>query len=82
LNYLPTRWNSIPPALFGLGAIFVARNPDGVVAFHARQLEWMLSKRRRPTPTAAPAGATPEPAESAPIPAATGATTQTLGNKP
>ena len=46
--YLPTRWAQLPPLLFGLGAILVAANPDGVVAMHARQLrgltEHLLAK--------------------------------------
>jgi branched-chain amino acid transport system permease protein len=48
-TYLPTSWGEVPPALFGLGAILVARNPEGTVAMHARQLERLIS-RRRPRP--------------------------------
>jgi branched-chain amino acid transport system permease protein len=44
--YVPTRWGEVPPALFGVGAILVARNPEGTVAMHARQLEWVLTRRR------------------------------------
>src|SRR5262249_29374510 len=63
LNYVPIRWGSVPPALFGLGAIFVARNPDGIVSFYARQLQSLFSRRRRPAP--AP---TPHPAPLARLP--------------
>jgi branched-chain amino acid transport system permease protein len=35
---LPTSWGQVPTALFGLGAVMVAKNPDGIVALHARQL--------------------------------------------
>jgi branched-chain amino acid transport system permease protein len=57
LNYVPVRWGSVPPALFGLGAIFVARNPDGIVSYYARQLQSLFSSRRRDSPEP-----TPEPA--------------------
>jgi branched-chain amino acid transport system permease protein len=36
--YLPISWQPVPTVLFGLGAILVAKNPDGVVGLHARQL--------------------------------------------
>ena len=45
LAYLPTSWGELPPALFGLGAVLVARNPEGTVAMHARQLQHLLSRR-------------------------------------
>ncbi len=37
--YLPISWQPVPTALFGLGAILVAKNPDGVVGLHTRQLQ-------------------------------------------
>ncbi len=37
-TYLPTRWLEVPALLFGLGAVMVARNPDGVVVQTGRQL--------------------------------------------
>jgi branched-chain amino acid transport system permease protein len=46
-SYLPTSWGEVPPALFGLGAVLVARNPEGTLAMHARQLEQLLSRRQR-----------------------------------
>jgi branched-chain amino acid transport system permease protein len=54
LAYLPTWWGQVPPILFGLGAIGVARNPDGVLAMQARQLRWVVARMRRP-------GAVPPP---------------------
>jgi branched-chain amino acid transport system permease protein len=59
LSFLPTKWGEVPPALFGLGAILVARNPEGTVAAHARQLEWLLTRHRSETPTAVLVGGAP-----------------------
>jgi branched-chain amino acid transport system permease protein len=73
LNYLPTSWGNVPPALFGLGAIFVARNPDGALVFHARQIQSLLTKRfRSRTPADAPPGEVTV-APSAATPATVGA---------
>jgi branched-chain amino acid transport system permease protein len=47
LTYLSSGWQNVLPALFGLGAIMVVRNPDGVVAQNARQLENFLGARLR-----------------------------------
>ncbi|HTR71223.1 MAG TPA: ABC transporter permease [Mycobacteriales bacterium] len=35
-TYVPTRWAEVPAILFGLGAISVARHPEGLVAFYGR----------------------------------------------
>jgi branched-chain amino acid transport system permease protein len=43
-TYLPVRLGELPAVLFGLGAISVARNPEGVVAQNARQLRLLLAK--------------------------------------
>lgn len=47
--YLPTSWAEIPVILFGFGAIMLARNPDGIIAMHSRQLQdwhrWLDSRR-------------------------------------
>jgi branched-chain amino acid transport system permease protein len=61
-SYVPTRWGEVPAILFGLGAIGVARNPDGVVTQIGRQVRQLLagvsSIRERPaTPATATAGA-------------------------
>lgn len=48
-TYLPTRWAEIPVILFGFGAVMLARNPEGIIAMHARQLrdlsQWRQSRR-------------------------------------
>jgi branched-chain amino acid transport system permease protein len=43
-TYLPTRLGEVPAALFGLGAISVARHPEGVVAQQGRALRNLLSR--------------------------------------
>jgi branched-chain amino acid transport system permease protein len=43
-TYVPVRWGEVPAILFGLGAIGVARNPEGVVLQTARQFRGLLSK--------------------------------------
>jgi branched-chain amino acid transport system permease protein len=42
--YLPLSWQPVPTALFGVGAVLVAKNPDGVIGLHARQLHAGLAK--------------------------------------
>lgn len=44
-TYVPTRWGEVPQVLFGLGAIGVARNPEGVVAQAGRQIRSPVSGR-------------------------------------
>ena len=46
LAYLPTWFGQVPPILFGLGAIAVAKNPDGVLAMQARQLRTLIDRLR------------------------------------
>lgn len=41
-TYVPTRWAEVPQLLFGLGAIGVARHPEGVVAQNGRQIRALL----------------------------------------
>ncbi|HVU62129.1 MAG TPA: ABC transporter permease [Mycobacteriales bacterium] len=43
-TYVPLRWADVPTILFGLGAISVARHPEGVVAQQARQLRLLVAK--------------------------------------
>lgn len=43
-TYFPTRWAELPAVLFGLGAIGVARHPEGVVVQNGRQLRALVSK--------------------------------------
>jgi branched-chain amino acid transport system permease protein len=45
-TYLSQTWAQVPTVMFGLGAIFIARNPDGVVATHARQLGALQARLR------------------------------------
>ncbi len=42
-TYVPTRWGQVPTILFGLGAIGVARNPEGVVVQVGRQLRGLIA---------------------------------------
>ena len=50
-TYVPQTWAEVPIAVFGLGAIFIARNPDGVIAVHARQLSGLHARLRTRTNT-------------------------------
>jgi branched-chain amino acid transport system permease protein len=49
INYLPLSLAQVPTALFGFGAIMVARHPDGIATMHARQFERLIARllRRR-----------------------------------
>ncbi len=42
-TYVPARWHDAPSVLFGLGAIGVARNPEGVVTQVARKVRSRIS---------------------------------------
>jgi branched-chain amino acid transport system permease protein len=50
LAYLPTSFGQFPPILFGLGAIALAQNPDGVLAMQARQIRDLTMRFKRPQP--------------------------------
>ncbi|MGA3147656.1 MAG: ABC transporter permease [Acidimicrobiales bacterium] len=41
-SYVPVRWAEAPAILFGLGAISVAKDPDGVVVRTGRQLRQLI----------------------------------------
>jgi len=43
LTYVPSRWGEVPAILFGLGAVMVARHPEGAVLQNGRQLRALLS---------------------------------------
>jgi branched-chain amino acid transport system permease protein len=43
-SYVPARWGEVPALLFGLGAVMVARHPEGVVLYNGRQLRLALSR--------------------------------------
>jgi branched-chain amino acid transport system permease protein len=57
-NYLPAWFEQVPPILFGLGAVAIARNPDGILADYARQLRNLAARARsrRMPPTAVAVG--------------------------
>src|SRR5262249_53493246 len=50
LAYLPASFGQFPPILFGLGAIALAQNPDGVLAMQARQIRSLSVRLRKPQP--------------------------------
>ena len=61
-TYLPATWGNVPTLLFGLGAVMVAANPDGVVAMNARQVQELIARlaaRRRRRSGTGPPGAVP-----------------------
>jgi len=60
-TYVPARWDEVPAVLFGLGAVMVARNPEGAVMQNARQLRVLLA-RRRTVPSAGPTASPNAPA--------------------
>jgi branched-chain amino acid transport system permease protein len=43
-TYVPLRWAELPQILFGLGAISVARSPEGAVLHTGRQVRGLLGK--------------------------------------
>jgi branched-chain amino acid transport system permease protein len=51
-NYLPSSFVQVPTLLFGVAAVLVARNPEGIIPMNARQLSGLgrslaaKSKRR------------------------------------
>lgn len=45
--YLPISLGEVPTALFGLGAVLVARNPEGALAMNSRQIGSVVRKLRR-----------------------------------
>ena len=46
-TYLPASWSQVPTILFGLGAIGLAREPDGVVAQVTRNVSALRLKVQR-----------------------------------
>jgi branched-chain amino acid transport system permease protein len=67
-SYLPSRWGEVPTVLFGLGAIGLARNPEGAVAQNARQIRWLVLNAllHRAAPPAGPAAEEPAPVAEEP----------------
>lgn len=59
LEYLPASWGQVPPILFGVGAVLVAKNPDGWMAQQADQIRWLWRRLRGSGDVTAPAAARP-----------------------
>ena len=68
-TYVPARWGELPAILFGLGAIGVARNPEGAVLQVGRQIRGLLSKLLPGGP--APVGPVANAVAEAPLPSST-----------
>jgi branched-chain amino acid transport system permease protein len=66
LEYLPASWGQVPPVLFGLGAILVAKNPDGWMAQQADQIRWLWRRVRGARDVTAPVSAGARPAAELP----------------
>jgi branched-chain amino acid transport system permease protein len=67
--YLPGKLSDVPVLLFGLGAILLAKNPDGVVAMNGRQIASLMARRRSggtPVPPPAQPGVPPDTAPDTP----------------
>ena len=43
-TYVPARWGEVPAILFGLGAIGIARNPEGAVVQTGRQVRGLIAR--------------------------------------
>jgi branched-chain amino acid transport system permease protein len=43
-TYVPARWGEVPAVLFGLGAIGIARSPEGAVLHTGRQVRGLIGK--------------------------------------
>ncbi len=43
-TYVPARWGAVPAVLFGLGAVMVARHPEGVVLHNGQLLRALLER--------------------------------------
>ena len=75
LVYLPKAWGNVPPVLFGLGAVAVAKYPEGTLAMQARQVRWVRTKvirRGLPDAPSKPRG-TPNPVTAKPTTASAAA---------
>ncbi|MDH3012639.1 ABC transporter permease [Gordonia alkanivorans] len=66
-TYFPHEIGDLPTVLFGVGAILVARDPDGVVATQARQIAGLASRLR--ARVGGPPSATPPPGDDMITPA-------------
>jgi branched-chain amino acid transport system permease protein len=57
-TFLPSELAEVPILLFGIGAILLAKNPDGVIAMNRRKIAELSERWRKPQDT----GPGPEPA--------------------
>jgi len=69
-TYAPTRWLEVPTVLFGLGAVMVARNPEGAVLQNSRQLRLLLRRLSAHSRPSDPGGDTPGATATARLPPA------------
>ncbi|HZU81176.1 MAG TPA: hypothetical protein VE991_14755, partial [Acidimicrobiales bacterium] len=65
-TWVPARWGEVPAVLFGLGAVGVARNPEGAVLHTGRQIGALLD-RLLPTTGRGVAGTSPAPPPPVPL---------------
>jgi branched-chain amino acid transport system permease protein len=79
INYIPLALVQIPTALFGFGAIMVARHPDGIATMHARQVEFLVARllRRGSGAVRTPSDPAPGPPLETPEPAGAGVALET-----
>jgi branched-chain amino acid transport system permease protein len=66
-TYVPVRWGEVPSVLFGLGAIGIARSPEGAVLHTGRQVRGLIGKLLPSNANAAPALALDEVHLDAPV---------------
>jgi branched-chain amino acid transport system permease protein len=64
LVYLPSAFGQVTPILFGLGAIQVAKFPNGVMTENARQVLWAWNKLRNKARPMWPSGVDNQPVVS------------------
>ncbi len=86
-TYVPVRWAEVPAILFGLGAISVARDPDGVVVHTGRQLRQLITllwstphRRAEAVTTASSTPASSTPASSVPASSTTASSVPGIGS--
>jgi branched-chain amino acid transport system permease protein len=58
-TYLPKSWGPLPTLLFGVGAVLLARNPEGVITMNGRQLTNLGRRLRNAIAPRHPAVAVP-----------------------
>ncbi|HEX3962217.1 MAG TPA: ATP-binding cassette domain-containing protein [Trebonia sp.] len=73
-TYLPTQWAPLPSVLFGLGALGVALDPDGVLSTYAKQLRNLLVRFSRSKPAGSDPNTPAPSAPAVPVPVPEGAT--------